>query len=168
MATKFIGLLTAGGDSPGLNAAIRGIGKAALGSYGMRVVGFRDGFRGLMENRMVQLERSSLSGILTIGGTILGTSRDKPHRMPVGSKLMDMTEVMAENYTRPLGTSSRETQNSAPRSPLARERPPGRDQHGGLGSGLPALVFRVNRRQGIPMPCHWYIEASVKKIVAGA
>ena len=46
---KFIGILTAGGDSPGLNAAIRGIGKAALESYGMRVIGFRDGFRGLME-----------------------------------------------------------------------------------------------------------------------
>jgi 6-phosphofructokinase 1 len=95
---KYIGILTAGGDSPGLNAAIRGIGKAAMGSFGMRVIGFRDGFRGLMENRTVRLEGAALSGILTLGGTILGTSRDKPHRMPVGSKLMDMTEVMAENY----------------------------------------------------------------------
>ena len=48
---KLIGLLTAGGDSPGLNAAIRGVGKAVLGRYGMEVIGFRDGFRGLMENR---------------------------------------------------------------------------------------------------------------------
>jgi len=96
--TKLIGLLTAGGDSPGLNAAIRGIGKAALESYSMRVVGFRDGFRGLMENRVVQLDSASLSGILTRGGTMLGTSRDKPHKMPVGSKVMDMTEVMVENY----------------------------------------------------------------------
>ena len=48
---KLIGLLTSGGDSPGLNAAIRGVGKAALGRYGMEVIGFRDGFRGLMENR---------------------------------------------------------------------------------------------------------------------
>jgi 6-phosphofructokinase 1 len=95
---KLIGVLTAGGDSPGLNAAIRGIGKAAFESYGMRVIGFRDGFRGLMENRVVQLDSGSLSGILTRGGTILGTSRDKPHRMPVGSKMMDMTEVMVENY----------------------------------------------------------------------
>jgi 6-phosphofructokinase 1 len=95
---KLIGLLTAGGDSPGLNAAIRGIGKAALGSYGMRVIGFRDGFRGLMENRSVQLDQSSFSGILTRGGTILGTSRDKPHRMPVGDKVMDMTKVLIENY----------------------------------------------------------------------
>jgi 6-phosphofructokinase 1 len=95
---KLIGLLTAGGDSPGLNAAIRGIGKAALESYGMRVVGFRDGFRGLMENRVIQLDSASLSGILTTGGTMLGTSRDKPHKMPVGSKVMNMTEVMVENY----------------------------------------------------------------------
>jgi 6-phosphofructokinase 1 len=64
----------------------------------MRVIGFRDGFRGLMENRSVQLTGSSFSGILTSGGTILGTSREKPHRMPVGSKVMDMTKVLIENY----------------------------------------------------------------------
>lgn len=95
---KLIGLLTAGGDSPGLNAAIRGIGKAALGSYGMRIIGFRDGFRGLMENRSIPMKNSSFSGILTTGGTILGTSREKPHRMPVGNKVMDMTNVLIENY----------------------------------------------------------------------
>jgi 6-phosphofructokinase 1 len=95
---KHIGILTAGGDSPGLNAAIRGVGKAALGAYGMTVTGFRDGFRGLVENRTVRLEGSALSGILTIGGTILGTSRDKPHRMMMGSQMMDMTEVVIENY----------------------------------------------------------------------
>jgi 6-phosphofructokinase 1 len=95
---KYIGILTAGGDSPGLNAAIRGIGKAASGAYGIRVIGFRDGFRGLMENRTVRLEGAALSGILTLGGTVLGTSRDKPHRMPMGGKELDMTEVMVENY----------------------------------------------------------------------
>lgn len=95
---KLVGILTAGGDSPGLNAAIRGIGKAALGSYGMQVIGFRDGFRGLLENRFEQLDSASLSGILTRGGTILGTSREKPHRMPVGNKVMDMTDVMVANY----------------------------------------------------------------------
>jgi len=95
--TKYIGILTAGGDSPGLNAAIRGVGKAAH-NRGMQVVGFRDGFRGLMENRTVRLGGAQLSGILTIGGTILGTSRDKPHRMPIGNKQLDMTDVMVENY----------------------------------------------------------------------
>jgi 6-phosphofructokinase 1 len=95
---KFIGILTSGGDSPGLNAAIRAVGKTAIGHYGMQVIGFRDGFRGFMENRTMELGNATLSGILTQGGTILGTSREKPHRMPVGGKLVDMTGVMAENY----------------------------------------------------------------------
>ncbi len=92
-----IGILTAGGDSPGLNAAIRGIGKAAIGQYGMEVVGFRDGFRGLAEDRSVWLGRR-LSGILTKGGTILGTSRDKPHRMLVGGEVVDMTGAVIRTY----------------------------------------------------------------------
>ena len=93
-----IGILTAGGDSPGLNAAIRGVGKAAIGAYGMHVIGFRDGFRGLMQDRVVRLTGLELSGILTVGGTILGTSRDKPQRMPIGSQMMDMTSVMLDTY----------------------------------------------------------------------
>ncbi len=96
--TKYIGILTSGGDSPGLNAAIRGVGKAALHHYGMHLIGFRDGFRGLMENRTMRLEAADLSDILTRGGTFLGTSRDKPHRMPVGGKVQDMTDVIVGNY----------------------------------------------------------------------
>ncbi|MFH0782418.1 MAG: ATP-dependent 6-phosphofructokinase [Pseudomonadota bacterium] len=95
--SKHIGILTAGGDSPGLNAAIRAIGKSAL-SKGMHILGFRDGFRGLMENRTMRLERETLASILTRGGTILGTSRDKPHKMPIGSEVMDMTQVICDNY----------------------------------------------------------------------
>jgi len=96
--TKYIGILTSGGDSPGLNAAIRGVGKAALGHHGMHIIGFRDGFRGLMENRTAPLDGGQLSGILTSGGTILGTSRDKPHKMPVGGKILDMTDAIVGNY----------------------------------------------------------------------
>ena len=96
--SKHIGILTAGGDSPGLNAAIRGVARAAMKEYGMQVIGFRDGFRGLVENRTVRLESASLSGILTVGGTILGTSRDKPNKMKVGGKIQDMTDVIVENY----------------------------------------------------------------------
>ncbi len=96
--SKRIGILTAGGDSPGLNAAIRGVAKAAQINYGMQVIGFRDGFRGLAENRTILLEPSMLSGILTIGGTILGTSRDKPHKMKIGGKTQDMTDAIVENY----------------------------------------------------------------------
>ncbi len=95
---KYVGILTSGGDTPGLNAAIRAIGKAAQGAFGMQVVGFRDGFRGLVENRTMRLDNSNLSGILTVGGTILGTSRDKPHRMPMGGKQMDMTDTIMETY----------------------------------------------------------------------
>jgi 6-phosphofructokinase 1 len=100
MPKKLIGVLTAGGDCPGLNAALRAIGKAAYAND-MEVVGFLDGFRGLVENRTLRLEPAELSGILTSGGTLLGTSRDKPHLMPVGGKgVMDMTPVAVDNYTR--------------------------------------------------------------------
>jgi len=100
MFGKTIGILTAGGDSPGLNAAIRGVGKVALNKYGLRLIGFRDGFRGLMQNRIEWLGPEELSGILTLGGTILGTSRDKPHKMPIGGKTRNMMDVMVENYRR--------------------------------------------------------------------
>jgi 6-phosphofructokinase len=96
--TMRVGILTAGGDSPGLNAAIRGFGKSAMTTYGMEVVGFRDGFRGLAEDRRVQLGKGALSGILTIGGTILGTSRDKPHKMLVDGQVTDMTPAIVETY----------------------------------------------------------------------
>ena len=96
--TKTIGVITAGGDTPGLNSALRALGKTASGRYGMHVMGFRDGFRGLMENRTLRLEGETLSGLISIGGTILGTSRDKPHRMPMGGRHLDMTDVMLRNY----------------------------------------------------------------------
>ncbi len=101
MPRKAIGILTSGGDCPGLNAAIRAVGKAARDYYNMEVIGFQDGFRGLVENRTVRLEGEALSGIIALGGTILGTSRDKPHRMPVGSGgYMDMVSVAVDNYKR--------------------------------------------------------------------
>jgi 6-phosphofructokinase 1 len=95
---KRIGIITAGGDSPGLNAAIRGVGKAALGKYNIEVVGYRDGFRGLAENLKMKLDKRTLAGILTIGGTILGTGRDKPHRMEVDGQMVDMTDAIVRNY----------------------------------------------------------------------
>lgn len=78
---KTVGILTAGSDCPGLNAAIRGFGKAARGTYDMRLIGFRDGFRGLVFNQTVELEGDALSNVLTTGGTLLGTSRDLPEAM---------------------------------------------------------------------------------------
>jgi 6-phosphofructokinase 1 len=75
-----IGILTAGGDCPGINAAIRGVGKTAIVKYGMKVVGISDGFSGMINNDYAELTEHDLSGILTLGGTILGTSREKPFK----------------------------------------------------------------------------------------
>ncbi|CAM2915355.1 6-phosphofructokinase [Propionibacterium acidifaciens] len=96
--TMRVGILTAGGDSPGLNAAIRGFGKAAIGTHGMELIGFRDGMRGLAENRFIELDSAALSGILTVGGTILGTSRDKVHKMMVDGKPRSMIDTIRKNY----------------------------------------------------------------------
>jgi 6-phosphofructokinase 1 len=93
-----IGILTSGGDCQGLNAAIRGVAKTAMKAYGLDVVGTRAGFRGLVENRSARLVDDDLSGILTLGGTILGTSRDKPNKMPFGGRTVDMTNQAVENY----------------------------------------------------------------------
>jgi len=75
--------LTAGGDCPGLNAVIRAIVKTAIYRYGLEVIGFLDGYAGLILNRARGLESQDASGILHRGGTILGTSnRDDPFRFP--------------------------------------------------------------------------------------
>jgi 6-phosphofructokinase 1 len=96
---RCIGILTAGGDCPGLNAAIRAVAKSAH-HHGIQVVGFMDGFRGLVENRHMLLDDRVVSGILTHGGTLLGTSRDKPHKMDMGGEVMDMTAVAVANAKR--------------------------------------------------------------------
>jgi 6-phosphofructokinase 1 len=96
---KNIGILTSGGDCPGLNAAIRAVGKAAKAG-GIKMTGFCDGFRGLVHDRTLALEGESLSGLLTQGGTILGTSRDKPHKMPIGGKTRNMTDAIVDTYKR--------------------------------------------------------------------
>ena len=98
--TQRIGILTAGGDSPGLNAAIRGFGKTAVGHYGWELLGFRDGITGLVANHHMPLDGKALSGILTIGGTILGTSRDKVHKFPTDDGPVDMIPTVVENYER--------------------------------------------------------------------
>ncbi|MEM9417732.1 MAG: ATP-dependent 6-phosphofructokinase, partial [Planctomycetota bacterium] len=98
--SRNLGILTSGGDCPGLNAAIRGVCKPAINLFDFQAIGFRDGFRGLMQDRTLRLDDELLSGILTQGGTILGTSRDKPNKMPVGDQVLDMTNVMVETYER--------------------------------------------------------------------
>ena len=94
-----IGILTAGGDCPGLNAAIRGVGKTAIVNYGMTVLGFNAGYLGLINNDYFELKESQLSGILTLGGTILGTSREKPFKMVKnGAKDLHKPEKIKQTY----------------------------------------------------------------------
>ncbi len=80
-----IGVLTGGGDCPGLNAVIRAVAKSALFDHGLEVIGIRDGYLGLIENRMQPLTADDVSNILTRGGTILGTSnKANPSRYMTG------------------------------------------------------------------------------------
>ena len=84
LSRKRIGILTGGGDCPGLNAVIRAVVKTAHNDYGMEVVGFKDGYEGLIDNRYINLDTRSVSGLLATGGTILGTSnRADPFNFPV-------------------------------------------------------------------------------------
>ncbi len=83
-SAKRIGILTGGGDCPGLNAVIRAIVKTAENDYDIEVVGFLDGYEGLIENRFRTIRLEDVSGLLARGGTILGTSnRADPFNFPV-------------------------------------------------------------------------------------
>lgn len=88
MARKMrIGVMTGGGDCPGLNAVIRAVVKTAINDHGMSVIGFKDGFEGLVLGNYMTLDKDSVSGILTYGGTILGTSnRADPFHFPIPQK----------------------------------------------------------------------------------
>lgn len=93
-----IGILSAGGDCPGINAAIRGVGKTAIIEYGMEVIGIANGFSGLINLETIPLQEHLLSGILTLGGTILGTSRMKPFRKQEGDPVENKPEAIKMNY----------------------------------------------------------------------
>ncbi len=94
-----VGILTSGGDCPGLNAAIRGVGKAAILNYGMEVIGIASGYQGLINKEYEELKESDLSGILTMGGTILRTSREKPFKKTSDSKYArGKPEIIKSNY----------------------------------------------------------------------
>jgi len=98
---KCIGILTSGGDCPGLNAAIRGVAKPAMSDFHIEVIGIEKGFRGLVENHARVLHLQDVTGILSSGGTILGTSREKPYKMPLpNGATIDMTDRAVETYNR--------------------------------------------------------------------
>lgn len=99
-----IGILTGGGDCPGLNAVIRVVTKAAISRLGLEVIGIEDGFLGLIRNRMRPLTYDDVSNILTVGGTILGTTnKADPSRFVVGEDaegrpiVQDVTDRVIEH-----------------------------------------------------------------------
>jgi 6-phosphofructokinase 1 len=86
-----IGILTGGGDCPGLNAAIRAVVKRGTGEHGCSLVGFRNGWEGVIEGLAVPLSRDDVSGILVSGGTMLGTARNHPHKVKGGIEAVHET-----------------------------------------------------------------------------
>ncbi|GBE17544.1 6-phosphofructokinase 1 [archaeon BMS3Abin16] len=89
---KLIGILTGGGDCPGLNALIRAAVRKGIDLYGFEFLGLKDGWAGLLEMRTMPLDRKAVSGILYRGGTILGSSRTNP------AKSEETIEKAMENY----------------------------------------------------------------------
>ena len=94
MAIKKIGVLTSGGDAPGMNAALRAVVRTAL-SYGWEVVGIRDGYAGLHAGNLIPLTSHSVSDLLNRGGTFLGTARFPQFREEKIRK--ESVEVMKQN-----------------------------------------------------------------------
>ena len=89
-----IGLLTSGGDCPGLNAVIRGAVLNGVKKYGYEFVGFRDGWRGVVDGDFMDLPRTKVRGLASQGGTIIGTSRTNPFDGPNGGP--ENIEIMME------------------------------------------------------------------------
>jgi ATP-dependent phosphofructokinase / diphosphate-dependent phosphofructokinase len=94
MTVKTVGILTGGGDCPGLNAVIRGAVRKGMSEYGFRFRGIQQGWRGMMEGLWEPLGHQEVSGILPRGGTILGTSRTNPYKTEDGG------EIVVENMKR--------------------------------------------------------------------
>ena len=91
-----IGVLTGGGDCPGLNAVIRAVVRKAIDVYGHQVIGFRDGWRGVLERSFDELTIESTRGILPRGGTILGSSRTNPYKREDG--VARVREMLASHH----------------------------------------------------------------------
>ena len=80
---KTIGILTSGGDAPGLNAAIRALCITGKNKYNMKFIGFHNGYQGLIDNDTIKLDSETVQNLYNQGGTFLGTSRVKPFKNPV-------------------------------------------------------------------------------------
>ena len=96
---KRVGILTSGGDCPGLNAAIRGVAKASYELFDVEIIGISDGYKGLITGDYRIMQNEDFSELLTLGGTILGTSRQPYKNMRViGDDNIDKVKSMKENY----------------------------------------------------------------------
>ena len=94
-----VGILTSGGDCPGLNAAIRGVVHSAYNMFDVEIVGIADGYKGLIEGNYKEMRREDFDGILTLGGTILGTSRQPYRNMrKIEEDNVDKVAAMKLNY----------------------------------------------------------------------
>jgi len=93
-----IGILTSGGDCPGINAAIRGVAKTAILEYGMEVYGISSGYAGIINKEYSILDETNVSGILTLGGTILGTSREKPFSKSQLQNAVNKPKLIKKHY----------------------------------------------------------------------
>jgi phosphofructokinase-like protein len=99
-----IGVLTGGGDCPGLNAVIRAVVRKGVSEHGDEIVGFRDGWRGLLEADSVPMDLASVRGILPRGGTVLGTSRTNPYAIDGGpERVLETLERLGIDALVPIG-----------------------------------------------------------------
>jgi 6-phosphofructokinase 1 len=99
-----IGILTGGGDCPGLNAVIRSVVRSATNHYDSQVIGFRDGWRGLLEDRTTPLDVAAVDGLLTRGGTTLGSARVAPERLDAGvTRMKDVLTRHGVDVLIPIG-----------------------------------------------------------------
>jgi 6-phosphofructokinase 1 len=99
---KRVAILTGGGDCPGINAVIRAVAKKAINEKGMEVIGIEDGYHGIINNRYRTIKYDDVSGILTLGGTILGTSKTaNPYRYPLKKRgkleFQDRSKIAIQN-----------------------------------------------------------------------
>jgi ATP-dependent phosphofructokinase / diphosphate-dependent phosphofructokinase len=99
-----IGILTGGGDCPGLNAVIRAVVRKGIGEHGDEIIGFRDGWRGVLEKDTVPMDLRAVRGILPRGGTMLGTSRTNPYGVEGGpDRVMATLDELGIDALIPIG-----------------------------------------------------------------
>ena len=114
---KRVGILTSGGDCQGLNATIRAVAKTLYNQLGndVEIIGIIDGYRGLIYGETRKMKPENFSGILTMGGTILGTSR-QPFKLMrvVDENSVDKVEAMKKNYKKLMSNSSKSCNKNEP------------------------------------------------------